>query len=200
MLYPSSSRRPPPSLRRIPLISDLTAAHKSTCIIAAPHPSRATSSPRSGVFASSTSTPPSFPNHTAFLTQHPHLNSLKLIQHAELVVPTHDEFLDCLSRTPSPETLVTSRRLPPFATLLGAACPSCIFASSTSMTVYTGLWRTKPSSSFLPQSPSGPSGHAPSTTAYASSLSSLHTSAEKIHRTHRHSQERATRTLPLLRH
>ena len=204
--YPSSSRRPPPSLRRIPLAR--SSSHIRPCCRAqldvhrrgtAPLPRNFLATLWRLRFVNVNATFLSYPRRpTAFLTQHPHLNSLKLIQRAELVVHTHDEFLDCLSRTPSPETLVTFQRLAPFATPLDAACPSCIFASSTSMTMHTGLRRTKPFSSFLPQSPSGPSGHAPSTTAYASSLFSLHTSAEKTHRTHRHSQERTTRTLPLL--
>ena len=40
----------------------------------------------------------------------------KIVERAELVVPTHDEFLDCLSHMPALESLILSHCLSPFST------------------------------------------------------------------------------------
>jgi hypothetical protein len=70
-----------------------------------------------GAILSSWATPPgglplSSLTHLSILAPDPR----KIVERAELVVPTHSEFLDCLSQMPALESLVLSHCLPPFAT------------------------------------------------------------------------------------
>jgi uncharacterized membrane protein YgcG len=70
-----------------------------------------------GAFLSSWATPPgglplSSLTHISILAPDPR----KIVERTELVAPTHDEFLDCLSQMPALESLILSHCLPPFAT------------------------------------------------------------------------------------
>lgn len=70
-----------------------------------------------GAFLSSWATPPgglplSSLTYLSILAPDPR----KIVEHAELVVPMHDEFLGYLSQMPALESLILSHCLPPFAT------------------------------------------------------------------------------------